>query len=203
MYRDKFNIVLMVILLNAILAGCENGGESVDLPSVTHESNVMVEETSEEIFVYVNGAVKNPGVYCVNRNTRIYQVIDMAGGMTGKAQKDCLNLAEKVQDGQEIKVLSKKQFKKQNSGSSDEGTKEERAELKDISENTSEAGMVNINSATAEQLTSLPGIGDTKAAAIVAYRDENGDFSSIEDIKKVSGIGDAIFANIESKITVN
>lgn len=201
MKKEKLYIVLTVILLNVILAGCESNDHSIDLSKESHESESVAEETSGDIFVYVNGAVKNPGVYCVSSDARIYQVIDMAGGMTDKAQKNCLNLAEKVYDGQEIQVMTRKQFKKQNSKSG-ESTKEQNAENTANGENPN-AEVVNINNATIEQLTSLPGIGNTKAAAIVAYREENGGFSSIEDLKNVSGIGDATFANIKQMITVN
>ncbi|MFQ9514912.1 MAG: helix-hairpin-helix domain-containing protein [Eubacterium sp.] len=203
MDKGKFYIGLIVILLNVVLSGCGSEENIIALSTENHDSDkikeTVIEETSGQFFVYVSGAVKKPGVYCVSSNSRIYQVIDMAGGMTDKAQKDYLNLAEKVFDGQKIQVITKKQFRELNSKSV-EGTK---TDMESMGADLFQADMVNINHATAEQLTSLPGIGTTKAAAIVAYRDENGNFSSIEDIKNVSGIGDATFANIESRITVN
>ena len=119
----------------------------------------------------------------------------MAGGLTKKAKQDLLNLAETVIDGQKIHVMSKKEYKRQNSVD-DEDTK-------DGSSNDGSDDLVNINTASESQLTKLPGIGPSKAAAIVAYREENGMFSSVENIKNVSGIGDATFSNIESMITVN
>ncbi len=203
MDKGKFYIGLIVILLNVFLSGCGSEENIIALSTENHDSDkikeTVIEETSGQFFVYVSGAVKKPGVYCVSSNSRIYQVIDMAGGMTDKAQKDYLNLAEKVFDGQKIQVITKKQFRELNSKSV-ESTK---TDMESMGADLFQADMVNINHATAEQLTSLPGIGTTKAAAIVAYRDENGNFSSIEDIKNVSGIGDATFANIESRITVN
>lgn len=205
MNKEKFYIVLIVILVNVILVGCSNDNNSVDLTEESHISEESHESISFEqgtlgdVFVYVTGAVKAPGVYCVKNDSRIYQVIEMAGGMTKKAQKDCINLADKVYDGQKIQVMTKKQFKEQKHKSS-ENTE---AETSDFGNNNEEGSKVNINSATSDELTSLPGIGAAKADAIVAFREENGDFSSIEDIKKVSGIGDATFANIESMITVN
>lgn len=203
MKKIKFYIVLMVILLNVVLAGCKSDENSIDLSAESHkaeesfETGSVSEEITGDIYVYVNGAVEKPGVYCVSSESRVYQVIDMAGGMTKKAQKGSLNLAEKVYDGQQIQVMTRKQFKEQNDKSG-ESTKEDSAKAE-----TSDETLININSATVEELTELSGIGETKAEAIVAYREENGGFSSVEDIKNVSGIGDATFANIESKITVN
>lgn len=202
MNKEKFYIVLIVILLSAILAGCNSGKNSVSLAEESQEITSTIEETSGDIFVYVTGAVKNPGVYCVGADSRIYQVLEQAGGMTKNAQTDYLNLADKVYDGQKIQVMTKKEFKQQNNVSS-ESTKAEENVSDNSGGEASQEGKVNINSATALQLTSLPGIGTVKAEAIVAYREENGSFSSIEDIKNVSGIGDATFTNIESMITVN
>jgi competence protein ComEA len=202
MDRVKFYIALIVIFVSVILAGCEKDRDAIELSTENCESAIVQEETSGEIFVEVSGAVKNPGVYCVAEDARVYQLIELAGGMTKKAQKNYLNLAEKVSDGQKIQVLTKKQYRKQNSKSAQEDAA--------VSDNTGEGGTnlsetdkLNINTATAEQLTNLSGIGQTKAAAIVAYREEHGAFSAVEDIKNVSGIGDATFANIESEITVN
>lgn len=199
MNKEKFYIVLIVILVNVILVGCSNDNNCVDLTEESHESISFEAETIGDVFVYVTGAVKSPGVYCVKNDARIYQVIEMAGGMTKKAQEDCINLADKVYDGQKIQVMTKKQFEEQKQKSS-EKTK---VETSDFKNNNEEGSKVNINNATSDELTSLPGIGAAKADAIVAYRRENGNFSSIEDIKNVSGIGDATFANIESMITVN
>lgn len=217
MMREKiYNILLVIIFTCVIFFGCgadDSDKINVDLKERTVSDIVteysterlsISEEASEQIFVYINGAVKNSGVYCVSENARIYHVIRMAGGMTAGAYKDGLNLAEKVYDGQNIHVMTKKQYKKQKSEANQQTNN---LNVKTDNEDTQNSGadiseIVNINIATAEQLTSLPGIGETKAAAIVAYRDKNGRFYSIEDIKNVSGIGEATFTNIESKITV-
>ncbi len=194
MKNIKFYIVLIVILVNTILTGCDTGDNHVEL-STTGETTEIENETFETIYVHISGEVRNPGVYSVHTNTRLYQVIDMAGGMTDKAYQGDLNLAEAVCDGQKIYVMSKKQHRRMDS--------ESKQSTNDNNVQTTDTNLVNINVATVQQLTTLPGIGDTKAAAIVAYRDENGNFSSIEDIKNVSGIGEATFSNIESMITVN
>lgn len=151
------------------------------------------ETSTDKVVVYVNGAVKNPGVYILKSGDRIYQAIDMAGGMTSKAKKDVLNLAETVVDAQNVYVMTKKEYK---------SSQTESAGMKKEQENESDSDLVNINTADKERLTTLPGVGEVKAAAVIAYREENGLFSSKEDIKNVSGIGDATYANIEDLITV-
>ena len=128
--------------------------------------------------------VKKPGVYQLNQGDRIYQAIEMAGGTKKQADLTGVNLAELLSDGQQIHVEKKTKAKKTD----------------DVSVDTQ--GLTNINKADVIELTKLPGIGETKAAAIVKYREENGPFSSTSDIKKVSGIGDATYMNIESLITV-
>lgn len=198
MKKSKKNILLLVSFVALFLAGCNDNSVSTDLSVSSYEKENDTRGYSGGIYVFVNGEVEKPGVYLVDDDARLYQVIDKAGGMTEKAKKDYLNLAETVHDGQEIKVLSKKQYKKQKRATIREETKDTGAGAEDLG-----SGRVNINTADVEQFTVLPGIGNTKAAAIIAYREENGNFSSIEDIKNVSGIGEATFNNIESMITVD
>ena len=102
------------------------------------------------------------------------------------------NISETVYDGQQIHILSKKEYKK----SQEQDT--------DIVQNTdSDNALININTATPEELQSLSGVGETRAKAIIEYREKNGKFQTIEDIKNVSGIGDSTFENIQNDITVN
>ena len=145
---------------------------------------------SGQIVVYVNGAVKRPGVYTLKQGDRIYQAINMAGGMTAKAKKDAINLAETVTDAQNIYVMTTKEYQ------------DNQTEIHSSQGNDMQTDLVNINTADKDTLTRLPGIGQSKAAAIITYREENGLFSSKEDIKNVSGIGDATYANIEDLITI-
>lgn len=191
--------IFAAISLIAIMSGCQNddyvelsSDVSVTLPVESKESaqkESKHQDGASEIVVYVSGAVKKPGVYRLNAGDRIYQAIDLAGGMTSKAKKDCLNLADFLEDTQKIYVMSKKEYKNLNS-----------KEIK--AENENNGDLVNINTAGKEQLISLPGIGETRAQAIIAYREEKGNFLEVEDIKNVSGIGDATFSNIQSLITV-
>ena len=136
--------------------------------------------------VFVCGAVMNPGVYELPADSRVYEAIALAGGMTDEAATTAVNQAELLSDGQMIEIP----------------TKEEQQEKTAAEEARSES-LVNINTADPEELKTLPGIGDSKARSIVAYREKNGAFGTIEDIKNVDGIGDGVFAKLEDCITVD
>lgn len=203
---NKKLILLTVMITNTFLCmifscGCDKQINKVSLT----EKSVNIEESTKDmqektaartgnIYVYVSGAVKKPGVYVVKEGSRVFQVIKLAGGMIKSARKDCLNQAETVIDGQNIKVFTKEQYAEiiQNE------TKNILIENNKINE-----GKININNADVALLMQLTGIGETKAKAIVSYREEHGNFSKIEEIKNVSGIGDSTFSNIRSNITVN
>lgn len=192
MKSKKFYNIITVFLVIFIFTACENQ-ETISLSGEAgEESTDWVDQENvsvpEGIYVYVSGAVKNPGVYELKEGSRIYEAIEAAGGMTDKAKKDYLNLAEPVSDGERIDVLTKKEYKEMTS---------------EIKDNVNSEDKVNINSATSEELQSLSGIGETKAVAIIKYREENGRFAAIEDIMNVSGIGDATFEQIKSSITID
>ena len=122
----------------------------------------------------------------------------MAGGMTKNAKKEALNLAETVVDSQNIHVMSKREYKR----SVSKNSFQKDSEISEARNDSGKSGLIDINTATKETLTTLPGVGESKAAAIITYREENGQFSTIEDIKKVSGIGDATYDNLKDLITV-
>lgn len=191
--------IIMLVLVCFLLTACSEDtkvslSEETSAFSVEQgESTVLQDEQSEKIVVYVNGAVKNPGVYTLKQGDRIYQAIDMAGGMTSKAEKGMLNLAETVVDAQNLYVMTRQAYQKSQKKKECIATEQE-------SDDTT--GFVNINTADKVKLETLPGVGASKAAAIIAYREENGRFSSKEDIKNVSGIGDATYANIKDMITI-
>ncbi len=194
----KKNIVILVIMeiaISLVFVGCGSKSKKI---SLSDDKSIKTEQTSVEngdIYVHVVGEVNSPGVVRVPSGTRLFNVIEKAGGMTKNAQTDYLNLADTVKDGQQIKVISKKEFKK---------LKKKKANTQPGKEKgKSSSGLININTATAEELKTLNGIGDAKANAIIEYRTQSGNFSKIEDIKNVSGIGDATFNNIKSMITVD
>ena len=153
----------------------------------------------EHVFVDVKGAVNYPGVYELTTNDRIVDAIEQAGGYTATANPVLINHAQKLQDemviyipqhGEELAEVSQQLV--QVAGAASGGA----------SGATSASGKVNINKADEAALTSLPGIGPAKANAIVSYRDESGNFQSIEDLKNVSGIGDKSFEQLKDLIDV-
>ena len=165
----------------------EISANASDSDAADTEDVVVSEDT---ITVYVCGAVVQEGVYELPAGSRISDALLMAGGYDENALHGYVNLAERLEDGERIYFPDYQEL-------------EELGIVPISSTESSESGLVNINTADAETLKTLPGIGDAKAADIIAYREEHGAFSSIEDIKNVSGIGESIYNRISSGITVN
>ena len=188
--------IFIMLFICCLLTACKDKKDYVSLSDETTQSDTdskqessVKDETSDNVVVYVHGAVKKPGVYVLHSGDRVYQAVDMAGGMTSDAEKRALNLAETVSDEQDIYIMTKKEYG-------------EKYESNDKEKQSMSETLVNINTADNKMLMSLQGIGEAKAAAIIAYREENGLFTSKEDIKKVSGIGDATYTNIKDLITI-
>jgi competence protein ComEA len=135
--------------------------------------------TEVPVTVYVTGAVKNPGLYRLPPGSRVNDAIEAAGGFTTEADTTYINLAALVQDGVQIKVPI----------------------LMPGLTIGGEGLLVNINTGTLSDLDNLPGIGPTLAQKIIEYRQQYGFFTTIDDIKKVPGIGDAVFEEIKARIT--
>ena len=145
--------------------------------STTTTPTTQSSEVVNYVYVDVKGEVEYPGVYRVSDKCRIFQVIEIAGGLKDSSDTTSINLAAKINDEQVINVP-------RNS--------------KDIVYN----GLININTATASELDILPGIGYTTATNIIDYRNANGSFKTKEDIKSVNGIGDATYEQIKDLITI-
>ena len=201
------NILGLAIVMLISLTACgskgilvetmeEEGTEAVfgEISANASDSDAMDTEdvvaSEDTITVYVCGAVVQEGVYELPAGSRISDALLMAGGYDENALHGYVNLAERLEDGERIYFPDYQEL-------------EELGIVPISSTESSESGLVNINTADAETLKTLPGIGDAKAADIIAYREEHGAFSSIEDIKNVSGIGESIYNRISSGITVN
>jgi competence protein ComEA len=154
--------------------------------------------TDVPIEVHVIGAVLRPGLYILADGSRVQDAITAAGGLTSDADPDALNLAAKLKDGQQLDVPSR-------TGAPTPGP-EATAGFRILPQPggtpTARSDLIDINTATADQLASLPGIGPTTAQRIVDYRTENGPFARIEDLLNVPGIGPATFDNIRDLITL-
>ena len=180
-------------LAHALLPGAEfsiskaQTSTSEPIEDTASDTPGSVEKT---IFVHVEGAVAAPGLLELSEGSRVYDAIQAAGGFTEDARHDAVNLARVLTDGEQIIVPST-----QTDSDSDA------APATAASAGTA-AGKVNINTADAPTLDTLPGIGASTAAKIVADREANGPFKTIEDLKRVSGIGDKKFSQLEGCITV-
>lgn len=181
----------------------ENVSETTSADSKTASAEETTEDNPETtVTVYVCGAVVNEGVYELPAGSRLSDALQAAGGYDANALHGYVNLAKLVEDGERVYFPDYQEFEELGlvpmSGESSTGASNETA-----GDSISSGGKVNINTADAEQLKSLPGIGDTKAADIIAYREEHGSFGSIEDIQNVNGIGESTYNRISSYITVN
>ena len=159
---------------------------------VVSEESILItkEKSGQKICVHICGFVKRPGVYFFEAGARIFDVIKAAGGCKKGADDAAVNQADVVEDGQQIYIPSKTTRAKKKIENTDEEHLSQQVE----------AGKVNLNTATLEQLMTLSGIGEGKAKKILEYREKNGPFHTIEDIKKITGIKDGIFQKIKDTI---
>lgn len=178
-----------------------NSYEQLEEISVEQTTETMqnVENSEEEIVVHIAGEIKNPGIVRTTEGARIADIIDEAGGLTELADISNVNLAYIIEDGQKITIPSKTDETNKEYISSENG---EGIIQLDSQETASQNKIININKATKEELQELQGIGESTATKIIEYRNQNGDFKQIEDLKNVPGIGDAKFEAIKGNIKV-
>ncbi len=192
-YKPKINkYALPVVIVIALIVFWATGNKteieaqaSTELATSTDESTEYVTNFAE-IYVDISGEIVHPGVYKVSEGDRVFQVIEMAGGLTLDADTTNINQAETVYDGEKI-IVPKVGEETEYVSSSSSGL---------------ENGKVNINKADLAALETLPGIGISKAQKIIDYRNTNGKFKKTSDIKNVSGIGDATFESLKDLICV-
>lgn len=203
--RKRIVFGLMILLL--VCCGC---GDSAYLEKVyeaettQHLPETEEQETLEEtehntekikeektLVIYICGAVVSPGVYELPEEARVVHAIEAAGGLREDADTVTVNQARRLEDGEQIRILTKEEAEAVDTNTDIEGMKA-----------SGESGKVNINQADVAELMTLPGIGQVKANAIIEYRETNGRFTSIADIKKISGIKESVFSKIEDLITV-
>jgi len=183
------------------------------------ESDLLFSTTKEEneatVCVYICGAVVQEGVYELSASARKRDVLEMAGGYSESAAHGIVNLAEIVTDGEKIYIPTQQEVengtydKMMNSSGTmspgQSGNDGQSGSGRNQGTNVQSArygGVVNINTASKEELMSLPGVGESRALDIITYRDSHGGFSDIKDIKNVSGIGNATYEKLKERITV-
>lgn len=188
-----------IILLLAVVGICVCGGiwlyqeKQVQLAEtiVSEETNdSLAQQTAEteegQIYIHIVGAVKKPGVYTFQKKPRVIEVVEKAGGFTKDAVTAEINQAELVEDGTQLTIASQKDSKERDGQQAGQA----------------ETTKVNLNTATKEQLMTLTGIGEAKAIAIIAYREEKGKIQKPEDLMNIPGIKEGVFDKIKSQICV-
>ena len=183
-------VIMVAVLAGRNLIGTATATEfelSSDASSIEETASDGGSHKTETLFVHVSGCVANPGLYELEEGSRLASAIEAAGGFTEDAACDSVNLARRLEDGEMVVVLPM---------SAGSGANEEIPEVKTAS------SLININTATAEELEQLPGIGPSTAQKIVSDRMANGSFKSPDDLKRVTGIGDKKFETISALICV-
>ena len=174
--------------------------EGSDLKQDNNSSQSTNNSTTTEVTVYISGAVKTEGVITMSSEDRLSDAIKVMGGIVEGADMNAINLAEKLVDGKHYIIPKQgEQIPADvNAGGGVSGASTQTAGGSE----RGQGGLVNLNTATIEQLDTLPGVGEATANKIITYREENGGFKSIEDLKNVKGIGDKKFEEIKGNICV-
>ncbi len=211
----KYYMIMSVAVLTVCgmfffgCAGESDKRESITPIEVSEEQKDTEEKKAEEeienqgkesvVYVHVCGQVNVPGVYELPEGSRIYEAVAAAGGMTNQAAGERLNQAAAVEDGQQIYVLSKEEAAKDaESAGGEAGVLD--ASIPGMPQ--AEDGKVNLNTATAEELMTLSGIGEAKAEAILRYREEHGGFQKVEELMEVEGIKEGVFHKIKEQVKI-
>lgn len=210
-----FFIIICVIVLKNNLNKTKNDNIEIKEDIVTEELiNENITENNNKYNVDIKGAIKNPGVYQLDSNLTINDAIKIAGGLTNEADTSLINLAKKITDEMVIIIYTKEEVKNSNIVDTVIKVVEKECicpniendgclntEIKDDITNIEKNTLVNINTATKEELQTIKGIGESKAKSIIEYRERNGNFAKIEDIKNVEGIGETLYESIKIYIT--
>lgn len=225
-YKFILAILLIITITIIIVINKEKLMDNSDYIVTTSDIEIEEEiDIASKIYVDIKGAIKNPGVYEVDSDMIVNDVIKLAGGLNDNADTSIINLAKRVNDGDLIIIYTKEEVKNSNikdtvvkvvdkecvcpniqndacinTKINDNITNKE--ENNNSTNKSDETAKININTATKDELMNLSGIGESKADAIINYRKENGNFKKIEDIKNVDGIGDAVYEKIKNNISI-
>ena len=197
-YKTIGTITIGIIIFLFFLISYFSGGSS-ELNKNNNE-NIFVEENesmevitkkeekeSVKIVVDIKGEIKNPNIYWLEEGCIIEDLINVAGGITEEGDLSKINRAQKLNDHEVVIIPN---------------INDKESEIENIIPSSNDKNKVNINTASINELDTLSGIGPSKAEAIIKYREENGTFKSIEEIKNVTGIGEALFEKFKENITI-
>lgn len=193
MKKKIIKIIAILCVSSILFLSCSRQALVIKEESVESElespegvAEMIEEQKSTEpktICVYVCGAVKTPGIVEVSENGRVNEALEKAGGFDEDADEDYVNLAAILQDGEKIYFPYNGEMTMQ-------------------SVSTEENSLVNINSANCEELMRIPGIGESRAKAIIEYREKNGNFTAVEDVMKVNGVKNGLFQKMKDYIKI-
>lgn len=177
-------IILAIILISSLIIKCTAKPNTKVIADDNKNKDVKTEKLEDNIIIDISGEIKNPGLYKMKGKVRLYEIIDKAGGLKEEANINSINQARYVKDGEKIIIPSSR---------NSQGVDKESI--------SNENNLVNINTASKEELLKLPGIGEVTAEKIINYRDNN-NFTKIEDLKNVNGIGTATYNKLKDLICV-
>ena len=212
----KFIKIIRGVLLCTLIVVCINGCGNGTAQYVNSEDSVSTQQTESEsqesqkveldesdreeilLYVYICGEVNHPGVYTLSEGSRVCDLFEAAGGLTAEAATDYWNQARLLVDGEMLYVPTVEEAaERQESGMNDSENQSTSSETSDTD------GKINLNTASMDQLMQIPGIGEAKARSILAYREEHGGFSSIEEVMNIEGIKEGVFSKMKEYIVVN
>lgn len=203
-YKKLIFPTTIIILYVILFLYFEDKINNIEIPIqeetiIKEEPQIDQVEPIKYIYVDIKGAIKKPGVYKLEENSRIIDAINISGGLLKTANTSYTNLSKILNDSDVIKIYTNDEIKKLEKETPEELPK---IETNITEEPKQENSLININTSTKEQLQTLNGIGESKANSIIDYRTQNGPFKTIEDIKNVSGISETLYDKIKDFITV-
>ncbi len=222
-YKYFIIAILVIIIFFIILVKPNNNEESVSLLEkkeeiVEKEDDQIKETESTKIKIDIKGAVKNPGVYELDKNSRVSDAIYISGGLTSEADTSVINLSKNLFDEMVIIIYTKEEISEMKKGDTsikyiekecicpkienDACIENSVDNFDDTNLETNNDKKISLNKATIDELMQLPGIGEVKAKAIITYREENGGFKTVEELMEVNGIGEATFNKIKDQLSL-
>lgn len=193
---EIIGIILLIFGIIYIIKIKIDESNNMDLMLETNTNEIIASSNNEEktiIKVHIDGQIKNRGVVELEEGSRLVDAIEKSGGLTEEADTSNINLADILQDGEKVYIYSKQEVEELKSiGKLNE----------EIDNTTKKDNKININTATQAELEEITGIGPSLAQKIIEYRESNGKFKDIEELKNVSGIGDKKFESMKSQITI-
>ena len=181
----------------------KNDGADNSSSSNSNEANKSEKDVEvKEITVYISGQVAKEGVVTLSSDKRLADAVEKLGGLTKNADTNNINLAMKLEDEKHYIIPKEGEVIQNNSDSTQVTSNKDNNSSNNATQSDSQGSKININTADLKQLDDIPGVGEATANKILSYRDENGEFKSIEEIKNVNGIGDKKFENMKDLICV-